>query len=196
MLFLGTVLQAQSFDFSCTETPMFGGYENLETIDDYVDAFVADAASLGHEVSFQEYLITWPGNENDQTNYPHLSDSGILWPNITLNDNNQQVQIIAQGAISCSGGSDIIRVSREWWNHSDTTWQDKLKVVYHELGHSYVRLKHTTGTCKIMTSGVPTSCFVTDGEVNDAWQDAVANMLDKVKQVSACKSNELKIINN
>ena len=192
MLILGSALQAQSFSFTCFQS---GNYNDLITLQDYVDAFVEDAGALGHTVEFADFQYAWEGDQNQVATGPILSDSDLLYPNVTNND-GENYQIIAQGAIACSSGSDIIRVSRTWWNDESVTKADKLRVVYHELGHSYVRLDHTQGQCKIMTVGSPISCFETNSEMNDAWFSAIGDLLDQVNQISACKSTKLKIIDN
>ena len=138
MLILGSALQAQDFRFNC----FVGGndYEtnygfSLVTPDDMYAAFEQDVLEYNE------------GNINDITlpakPYPHIQ--------IVPADSWEKAENVAAYTWYCSNTPNV-RINGGWWNNTETTFELKMLVMYHEFGHAILNLEHTCNEGDIMVS--------------------------------------------
>ncbi len=138
MLILGSALQAQSFSFRC-----FVGSNDYEanygfwlvTPDDMYDAFKQDVL---------EY------NESNDNNITLPTKPYPLIEMVSTNDWTKPENVAAY-TWACDTTPEV-KINSGWWNNTETTFELKMLVMYHEFGHAILNLQHNCNEGDIMVS--------------------------------------------
>ncbi len=144
VLFIAIQAQAQSFDFSCSVS-----FDNLtldSTPDEYLSIFLDDLYyTTGEDYRDMNAYVgfTWPWPIPPGTRIPRGWAAGVC------DDNNIRVYL-----------------DEAYWN-SKTNIVLRLFIIYHEIGHDLLNLKHIGGN-EIMNGGLYTT-----------WTDMNAFLLAK-----------------
>lgn len=129
-------------------------YKEIDQSDpkSYLNAFIKDAERNGVDLS----------NIN-----PDLLEV-VQW--YTPTDQYER-NVIAWGSINCSLTNNRIGLSNGWFNTNHLTDDRfmKLKIMYHEFGHTVLGLKHTCAKNHIMTAG-PSGYSPCNGDVIDEYE--------------------------
>ena len=182
-LLISAGLQAQDFNFMC----FVGGnaYEthygiNLDTPHDMYAAFEQDVLDYN---STNTDEITLPSRP-----YPKLH---IVPADMWVKDEK-----VAAYTWYCDTTPEVM-INGVWWNNPDTSFELKMLVIYHELGHAILNYTHTCNEGDIMVSpgeaAEDEDCNGTSPASNlSAFLIAKDNMLAGIDQISyACYSGKL-----
>lgn len=120
---------------------LYSQLDENSTVYDFIDVFIQDAKSYGWDFENQEIQIDWLDS---------VIPNGGAWTTGSCND-----EIISLHLLKCAWDNTC-----EGYNAQKWTFIDKIKIIYHELGHDLLKLNHICTSGHIMSDFSLPGCTI------------------------------------